>query len=140
MPARKLPMRKTREILKLFLAKDLGARGTSRSCRVSHSSVLAYSKRAEKAGLSWAMIESMDSAKLEAKLHPVAPRSERPMPDWSAIHEELRKKGVTLQLLWEEYKEASPEGYQYSRFCELSGPPCRGEAVRGLQRADGACP
>jgi len=114
-------MRKSRKILKLLLEKDLGAREAARSCGVSHSTVLDYSRRAEKADLSWAMVDSMDSANLEAKLFPAAPGAGRPTPDWSVIHEELQKKGVTLQLLWDEHKAVSPEGYQYSRFCELYG-------------------
>ena len=121
MPARRLPMRKMRKVLKLLLERGLGVREASRSCRASHSTVLDYKRRAEAAELSWKMIEPMDSAKLEAKLFPAPPPTGRPMPNWSLIHEEMAKKGVTLQLLWEEYKEASPDGYQYSRFCELYG-------------------
>ena len=46
---------------------------------------------------------------------------ERPVPEWSEVHYELKRPGVTLQLLWDEYKAVYPEGYQYSRFCELYG-------------------
>jgi transposase len=44
----------------------------------------------------------------------------RTQPDFAAVHEQLRSsKYVTLQLLWEEYRQGNPEGYRYSRFCEL---------------------
>ena len=47
------------------------------------------------------------------------PRAARPVPDWAYVHKELRRKNVTLQLLWLEYREAHPDGYGYSQFCNL---------------------
>jgi transposase len=113
-------MRKTREILKLLWGKGLGARQTARVCGTSHSTVLEYERRASKAGLSWEQVEEMDLGTLERRLFPRrATDSPRPLPEWSEIHAELKRPGVTLQLLWEEYREVHPEGYQYSRFCDL---------------------
>ena len=43
----------------------------------------------------------------------------RPQPDWPRVHAELRRPGVTLMLLWQEYRAGQPEGYGYSRFCDL---------------------
>jgi len=63
----------------------------------------------------------MDSGTLERRLFPVEDSPARPVPDWSKIKQELARPGVTLQLLWSEYKEVQPDGYQYSRFCELYG-------------------
>jgi len=63
----------------------------------------------------------MDDATLERKLYPPVPAVpviERTMPDWSQVHRQLRRKGVTLALLWHEYKATHPEGYQYSWFCK----------------------
>jgi transposase len=62
----------------------------------------------------------MDDAALQALLYPgnPVPARSRPEPDMAEIHKELRLKGVTLQLLWAEYKQANPDGYQYSQFCE----------------------
>jgi transposase len=63
----------------------------------------------------------LDEAELERRLFPPAPGvpgGSRLLPDWTEIHGELRRKGVTLFLLWEEYRQANPEGYQYSWFCE----------------------
>ena len=122
MPARRVPLRKTREILRLLWFCGLGVRKTSRACCVSHSTVLEYRQRAEAAGLDWEQIKDLDATGLEQRLFPVSGEpSARPLPTWSQVHQELRSPGVTLQLVWEEYKASHPEGYQYSRFCELYG-------------------
>ena len=122
MPARRLPLRKTRLILRLLWQAGLGVRQTALSCQISHATVLEYRTRAEEAGLDWAQVEALDSVSLERELFPstAAPPPPRPLPEWSEIHLELKQPGVTLQLLWDEYKAAYPEdGYQYSRFCDL---------------------
>ncbi len=122
MPARRLPLRKTRDILRLLWELGFSARRTARSCQTSHATVLEYRQRAEDAGLNWAQVEAMDAVSLERRLFaPATPLpAQRPLPDWSEIHLELKKPGVTLQLLWEEYKACHPEdGYQYSRFSDL---------------------
>ncbi len=123
MPARRLPLKKTREILRLLWHLGFGVRKTARACQTSHATVVEYRNRAEDAGLDWAQVEAMDEVSLEQELFPaVASPAARPLPDWSEIHLERKKPGVTLQLLWDEYKAAYPEdGYQYSRFCELYG-------------------
>lgn len=123
MPARRLPLRKTREILRLLWHLGLGVRKTARCCQTSHATVVEYRERAQEAGLDWDQVEAMDAASLERQLFPAAEMpTKRPLPDWSEIHLERKKPGVTLQLLWDEYKAIYPEdGYQYSRFCELYG-------------------
>ena len=81
-----------------------------------------YLRRAGAAGLSWPLPEELDEEALERKLFPALPYipvSERPLPNWAKVHQELRHKGVTLFLFWGEYKSRYPEGLQYSRFCEL---------------------
>lgn len=117
-------MRKIHEIFRLLWQLGLGVRKTARSCQISHATVVDYRHRAEEAGLDWPQVETMDAADLERRLFPstasMSP-SPRPQPDWSEIHQELKGKGVTLQLLWDEYKVVHPDGYQYSRFCELYG-------------------
>ena len=113
-------MRKIREILRLLWVLGLGVRETARACSSSHSTVLEYQRRAASAELCWEQVKAMDSGILERHLFPVEVESPvRPLPAWVEIYEELKRPGVTLQLLWEEYKEAYPEGYQYSRFCDL---------------------
>ena len=115
-------MRKIREILRLHHVAKLGVRAIGRSLGLSHSTVAEVLHRAEAAGLSWPLPEEMDDAALEAALYDsTAPAQTRhPMPDMDHLYRELRsRKGVTLRLLWLEYKQAHPDGYQYSRFCEL---------------------
>jgi transposase len=115
-------MRKIKEVLRLKWGCDLSDRKVAKSCSVTHPTVADYVSRAETVGLSWPLPEDLDDAKLEQLLFPAAASitpGERPAPDWVKIHQELRRKGVTLSLLWEEYKETYPEGYQYSRFCDL---------------------
>lgn len=79
--------------------------------------------RADVAGLSWPLPDTLSAVELEARLFPSATgevRNNLAVPDWAHVHRELRRKGVTLALLWEEYKAAHPaDGYGYSRFCEL---------------------
>ena len=89
--------------------------------RISHSTVGSYVRRAREAGVSWQLPNELDDARLEAALYPPTPPSgvTRPEPDWARVHRKLaRHKGVTLQLLWLEYREAHPGGYQYSPFCD----------------------
>ena len=122
MPAERLLMRKIRDILRLRWECRLSARQIARSLRVARSTVAEYLRRAREAGLSWPLPEELDETAIELMLFPPLPSIpglERPLPDWGEVHGELRRKGVTLFLLWQEYKGRSPEGFQYSRFCGL---------------------
>lgn len=115
-------MRKIRDVLRLRWALGLSYRQIGRSLRIGHGTVGDYVMRAQAAGLSWAEVAEMGEEELESKLFPPVrgpEASTRPLPDWSEIHRELRRKGVTLALLWQEYREAHRDGYGYSRFCEL---------------------
>lgn len=112
-------MRKIREVLRLKYAHDLSYSQIGRSCNISGECARQYVKRAEQAGLSWPLKEMSDS-ELEEHLFKDAKQAlQVPHPNWLVVHQELMKKGVTLMLLWEEYKEVHPHGYEYSRFCEL---------------------
>jgi len=115
-------MRKIREVLRLKWQHRLSNRKIANSCAISHSTVREYLQRARQAGLSWPLGEDLDDGALEGLLFPptssVSANGSR-MPDMDYIHTELKRKSVTLQLLWHEYKEANPQGYQYSHFCEL---------------------
>jgi transposase len=116
-------MRKIKEVLRLRFELGLTNRQVAGSCGISHAAVADYLRRAEAAGLGhWPLPADLDEANLEARLFPVgaARVNPRPAPDWAEIHNELHShKHVTLQLVWQEYKQPNPEGYQYSRFCEL---------------------
>lgn len=89
---------------------------------MSHSTVGDYLHRAECAGLTWPLPDSLGEARLYDLLFPDQARPQgqpRPLPDWKCVHEQLRQKGVTRELVWREYREDHPDGYGYSRFCEL---------------------
>jgi transposase len=123
MAAERLSMRTTKEVLRLKAAGHSN-RAIARSLRIAHSTVGEYLSRAAAAGLTWPLPPECTEAELEARLFPVPKPSNvaRPLPDWSEIHREMKARkrtGVTLQLLWVEYKESEPEGLQYSQFCEL---------------------
>ena len=119
---RRLPMRKIAEALRLRAA-GLSTRKIAASLSVGQSSVAEYLKRAERAGLGWPLPAGVSEAELERRLFaPTGGTTRRGLaqPDWPAVHRELRRKGVTLSLVWEEYRATHPEdGYGYSRFCDL---------------------
>lgn len=121
MPAERTPMRKIREILRLKWACQLSDRAIAKSCSVARSTVAECLKRASIAALTWPLPEDMDDFALERLLYPPAVLSETPrvLPAWPALQKEMRRKGVTLALLWDEYKASNPDGYQYSQFCKL---------------------
>lgn len=115
-------MRKAKEVLRLYYEKRLGVRQIGRSLSISHVTVSNLLNRFKAAGLSWPLQESVDEASLEALFYPSNKESARPSfaPDMEWVHRELRRKSVTLQLLWLEYRQNHPDGYQYSQFCELT--------------------
>ena len=121
MATKRLPMRQIREILRLKHEQKLSHRAIAGACRVGLGTVADYLGRARQAGLEWPLPEELDEAALEARLFPRAgPGSrERVAPDVERIHQELKRVGVTLHLLWEEYREANPKGYAYSQFCKI---------------------
>lgn len=103
-------MRTIRKILRLRFNANLSYHKIARSCSVSSSTVSDVLKRTEETGLSWAVLERLDDSDLEKRLYPERFRGGKSgrEPDWSYIHKELKKKNVTLQLLWEEYKADTP--------------------------------
>jgi len=114
-------MRKIKEVLRLKWAQGLSHRQIAKACGIGRPTVTEYLRRATDAGLSWPLPSDLDEAELERRLFPpppCLPAQARGLPQWSVVHRELRRKGVTLFLLWQEYREVHPEGYQYSWFCE----------------------
>ena len=121
-------MRKIREVLRLKWECGLGDRVVSGACSVSRSTVSKYVRLAHQAGLSWPLPEGMYDAALEALLfqNPAdCGMRNRPIPDWVQVHRELRRKNVTLYLLWEEYKQAHPDGLQYTQYCARNRQFCQ---------------
>ena len=119
MPARRLPMRKLKEMLRLRFEKGLKYRQIADACKISASTVSDILSRFRASGLEWSL--TLTDEQLSDALYPKLDTSEpRPEPDWSYIHRELRREDVhmTRSLLWEEYKRDEPKGYSYSTFCE----------------------
>jgi transposase len=114
-------MRKLRDILRLRYGAGLSHRAIAQACAVGLGTVTTYLQRAAAAGLTWPLPTDLDDAALDARLlaRAVLPSArDRPLPDWPQLHHELKKAGVTLMLLWQEYRAQHPTGYAYSHFCE----------------------
>ena len=119
-------MRKIKEVLRLRFELGLGQRAIARACSISQSTVHEYLSRATAAGIVWPLEDEWNEASLERALFgdrpPVGRLPQHLLPDFSVLHRELQQhRHLTLQLAWEEYRQAQPEGYGYSRFCELYG-------------------
>ena len=115
-------MRKIRETLRLHHDSGLGQRPISRCLNISRTTVGDYLHRAKIAGLGWPLPEALTDQQLYNRLFPPAgsvSSSDRPLPDCVYLHTELKRKGVTLMLLWEEYLGEHSQGYRYSHFCEI---------------------
>ena len=112
-------MRKIKEVLRLKYEANLSCRQIAASLKMSVGVISKYTQAAELAGLSWPLPDGVDDATLEARLFPLAtPVREHVMPDCAHIHQELKRKGVTLLLLWEEYRAScAGSSYQYAQFC-----------------------
>lgn len=122
MPAARTTMRIIREILRLKFEAQLSLRQIARSLKIGLGTVSLYVNRAKDAGLSWPLPSDMDDKRLELVLLPnrqPSTQSGYVEPDYAAMHQEFKRKGVTKQLLWEEYKHIHGDrGYQYSQFCQ----------------------
>jgi transposase len=121
MAQERLTLRKIREILRLKEETGLSNRSVARACKISNSTVGEYLRRAQQANLHWPLEEGISEDELYRKLFPEnqePSEATRPLPNWENIRQELKKKGVTLKLLWIEYHDKHPEGYLYTQFCE----------------------
>ena len=117
-------MRKIKEVLRLRFGLGLRQDQIAQSCSIGQATVHRYLERAAAAGLSWPLPEDYDDDRLGQLLFPTRPGQPnpqvRPLPDFAEAQRQLQAhKHLTLQLLWEEYREGEPKGYGYSRFCEL---------------------
>jgi transposase len=113
-------MRKIREVLRLRFGEELSLRLVSASLNIPFTTVGDLLRRAEAAGLKWPLPVGLDDDGLEALLYKKnePPAGRRPLPEFKEVKRELHKPGVTLMLLWLEYRETYSEGYSYSQFCE----------------------
>ena len=116
-----LSMRKLSEVLRLSLEQKLSVRRVARSCCLARSTVSDYLARAQAAGLGWPLPEGIAEERLNALLFPAreGQSAQRAQPDLIYMRNEMRGRHVTLQLLWDEYRSHTPEGYSYSQYCQL---------------------
>src|SRR3982751_5934202 len=134
MPTERLSMRRIREVLRLKYEARLSERALVAALGISKGAIGSYLSRARAAGLSWPLPEGLTDTELERRLVPGAPAAEREggrfrgpraaetpasrsVPDWAEVERELRRRGVTRALLWQEYRARHPDGFGYSRFC-----------------------
>ena len=122
MPTKRKAMRQIKEVLRLKFEAKLSHERIAAATGLSKGAVTGYLKRAVDAGIGWPLVPPLDDAALEARLFRTAggPAADHAAPDFARIHQELKRKGVTLQLLWEEYSTAHAAGcaYRYSQFCD----------------------
>src|SRR5579871_2340822 len=116
----KLSMRKISEVFRQRFELKRSYRDIAGSLNISTSTVSDYLARGRIAGITWPFPEALNEEELYNKLFlPVSnvATTNRCQPDWEFIHRELRRKGVTLRLLWREYRDQHPQGLGYSMFC-----------------------
>lgn len=125
-------MRKIKDILRLRYEVELSYRGIASALNIGYGTVVDYLKRAEAAGLSWPLPEPLGERELGRALFPTQSRDGQRRfadPDFAKVSQEMKRKGMTLQLLWQEYREHHPEdGYSYAQFCH------RYQTWRGRQK------
>ena len=116
-------MKNVKNILSMHFIDKRSMKNIASITGIPYSTVRDNVVSAVAKGLTWQQIEAMSEDSLERVLS--AGDNQRPLPDCECIERELKRNGVTLQLLWQEHKEAYPDGYQYSRFCEIYEAWCK---------------
>jgi len=118
-------MRKITETLRLHFEHARTNREIALVIGTSPTTVGEYLRRARVAGIGYPLPDGLDDAAIESRLFPPVVSAEviRLEPDWVQVHREMRKKSVTLDLLWQEYKADHPDGYLYSWFCDVNQRP-----------------
>ena len=135
MPAkRELTMRQLRYMLRLH-HDGVSAREIGRTLGVARSTIQDNLRRAQANGIGWPVPAELTDDILEQRLFArggtKAGQRRRSEPDWGTLARELKRAGVSLLVLWEEYRETQPDGYGYSRFCDLWA----GEILEKVARA-----
>ncbi len=119
MPTTRITMRQIREALRLHLQVGLTYSEVARALKLSKSAVGKYVSLARAAGVDWAVAQTLTDVELQGRLYrpPVPRASDQLAPDFAVIHQELKRPGVTLMLLWEEYARGNAQAYKYTSFC-----------------------
>ena len=121
MSAERVSMRKVREALRLRHALGMSCRAISAATGIGRTAVAEYVRRAALIGITWPVPDGLDDAELERRLYPPDTESVARGIDFAAVQAELKRRGVTLQLLWQEYRDEHPDGLSYSRYCNRYG-------------------
>jgi hypothetical protein len=124
MAGMRMSMRKIREVLRLTYELGLSVREVCEATGVGKTAVCEYVNRARVVGITWPIPAEIGDAGLERRLFTPAgfhAGSTKRLPDWTKVHEELKRRSVTLMILWEEHRAEHVDGHGYSRFCELYG-------------------
>jgi transposase len=138
-------MRKIRDVLRLRLAAGLSIRQIKDSTKISVGAIQKLLRKAGELGLVWPLPDDLDDSQLARLFYPgadTAPSTRYQVPDWSALHQELKRKGMTKQLLWEEYTQQYPNRcYSYSQFCDRYRHWCSQQkrSMRQTHRAGEKC-
>jgi len=121
MAQERICMRKIKEVLRLKYELGKSQRDIKNICGLGKTTVQEYINRAKSAGLTWPLPPELTEEDIEKRLFPTETirHESKPSMDFKYLYEELKRPNVTLALLWEEYKQNNPDGYQKSRFCEL---------------------
>ena len=141
MTTKRLSMRNIREILRLSHEAGLSQRGIAQALNLGLGTVASYLKRAKKAGINWPIPSDLDERDLGRLLFPSQPLSGQRRftePDFPSVHQELKRKGVTKLLLWQEYRQQYPDdGYSYAQFCYryLDWLGCQKRSMRLMHKA-----
>ena len=121
MPANRIKMRKLRDVLRMRLSAGCSIREISRSTKISVGTIQKLLIQAQALGLTWPLPGELNDGQLARLFYPradTATSSHFQIPDWPAIHQELKRPHMTKQLLWEEYTQQYPNrSLSYSRFC-----------------------
>ena len=139
MPAKRIKMRKIRDVLRLRLSGELSVRQISRSTKLSVGGIQKLLNKAKALDLSWPLPPDMDDKLLAALFYPRADTrasTRFEIPHWPAVHQELKRRHMTKQLLWEEYTQQYPNRcYSYSQFCDRYRH-WRGKQKRSMRQHD----
>lgn len=121
MAKERIGMRKIKEVLRIGYEQGLSQRKVALCCRLGRSTVQEYFRRFRATGLTWPKVLEISDTELESKLFPEQIRGQgnKDPLNFEYLAQETKRPNVTLALLWEEYKQAHPGGYQYSQFCSL---------------------
>lgn len=137
MPAARSSMRKIKDVLRLKYEADLSCRQIAASLKLSVGVISKYTQAAEAAGLSWPLPDGLDDTTLAARLFPpVTTVREHVMPDCAYVHQELKRKGVTLMLLWEEYRVHLRRSHVEPAAAGLGQLACPGIQLLRLRTGD----